>query len=319
MRPAGIQIRAEMIRPQRKLGYQIIWATLLLDAVRYDHWSGTQAEMGGPKQQPRAAARRRRGTAGSSGGGTGSVNTKAELGLQVVDYFDYLYGDPGTINDGAVKHYWWNTDQNLFNNNLSGTSGQSESFCRVRRCEVYILPRIPALAYNATTDDPDYDSNAAAMYTCNVQTPALAGHHRPSSSVAIGGALATNVQVTNVLPRIDTTWKKVFACDMQKTFQSSVIRPYYFQNNQCLFSLQLLNPVDGGPYLGLGEQSFKVRVKVVLHIDQPIMPVQKASLYVNSNNDVGTPDLDAAGAAMPTEPELSYCQMDLKQVLHRMS
>lgn len=264
------------------------------------------------KRCPKKIQRRRRG-AGQMG--TGSVNTKAELGIQVVDYFDYEYGPAGSPNEGGVKHYYWETDQNLFNNNPTATSGQDKSFCRVRRAEVYILPRIPAV----TSTDPDFASNAAAMFTCNVQTPALAGYTRPVGMVGNSVALATNTQVTNVLPRIDTTWKKVFSCDMQKTFQSGVVRPFYYNNAQCLFSMRCLEPVSGTDYQGTGNQGFRIRVKVVLHIDQPIMPVQSALLQILSNNDVGAPDTNASGnpPSFPFRPE--YCQMDLKKVSHHMS
>lgn len=275
--------------------------------------------MGKAKRCPPRRRRRQKRSSANSGGGTGSVNTKAELGIQVVDYFDYEYGAAGSATDGTVKHYWWNTDQNLFNNNLSGTSGQANSFCRVRKAEVYILPRIPQFAFNSGTLNPDFNSNASAMYTCNVQTPALAGFTRPAGQVGNSVALATNTQVTNILPRIDTFWKKVFSCDLQKTFQSGVVRPYYYNNNQCLFSLRLLEPTDGTAYQGLGNEAFKVRVKVVLQIDQPIMPVQTASFYLLSNNDVGAPDTDASGGAVPLDPAKTYCQMDLKRVLHKMS
>lgn len=246
--------------------------------------------------------------------GTGSVNTKAELGIQVVDYFNYDYGPAGSLNEGGVKNYFWDTDQNLFNNNTSGTFGQENSFCRVRKCEVYILPRIPTV----TSTDPDFGSNASAMFTCNVQTPSLAGFTRPAGSVGNSVALATNTQVTNVLPRIDTMWKKVFACDMQKTFQSGVIRPFYYGNKQCLFSMRCLDPVDGTQYLGIGNEAFKIRVKVVLHIDQPIMPVQRAKIYLLSNNNIGQPDTDASGNPPPATFRDEYVQMDLKKVSHHM-
>jgi len=246
--------------------------------------------------------------------GTGSVNTKSELGIQVVDYFNYDYGPAGSVNEGGVKNYYWDTDQNLFNNNTSGTSGQENSFCRVRKLEVYILPRIPQLNVASV----DFNTNASAMFTCNVQTPSLAGFSRPAGSVGNSVALATNTQVTNVLPRIDTTWKKVFACDMQKTFQSGVIRPFYYENKQCLFSMRCLDPVDGTQYLGIGNEAFKIRVKVVLHIDQPIMPVQRARVYVLSNNDIGSPDTDANGNPVPATFREEYVQMDLKKVSHHM-
>lgn len=246
--------------------------------------------------------------------GTGSVQTKAELGIQVVDYFNYDYGPAGSANEGGVKHYYWETNQNLFNNNLSGTTGQENSFCRVRKVDVYIMPRIPTV----TLSDPDFGSNASAMFTCNVQTPSLAGFTRPAGSVGNSVALATNTQVTNVLPRIDTCWKQVFSCNMQKTFKSGVIRPFYY-GNKCLFSMRCLDPVDGTQYLGIGNEAFKIRVKVVLHLDQPIMPVQTAQLFLLANNDVGTPDEDASGNPPPTLFKQNYVQMDLKKVRHDMS
>ena len=243
------------------------------------------------------------------------MNTKAELGIQVVDYFDYEYGPAGSATEGGVKHYYWETSQNLFNNNPTATSGQDKSFCRVRRCEVYILPRIPQV----TQTNPDFNSNASAMFTCNVQTPALAGFDRPFSAISNTIALATNTQVTNVLPRIDTTWKKVFSCDMQKTFQSGVIRPYYFENAQCLFSLRCVEPVSGTDYQGAGNEAFRIRVKVVMHIDQPIMPIQRALTQILSNNDVGAPDTNASGNPPSLPFRAEYCQMDLKKVNHYMS
>lgn len=263
------------------------------------------------RKQPRRRQRRAGGQMG-----TGSVNTKSELGIQVVDYFNYDYGPAGSLNEGGVKHYYWDVNQNLFNNNSLATSGQDNSFNRVRKLEVYILPRIPTIG--TATTDPNFNSNASAMFTANMQVPALAGYSRPAGFVGNSVALATNTQVTNILPRIDTTWKKIFACDMQKTFQSGVVRPYYYGNAQCLFSMRCLDPVDGTQYLGIGNEAFKIRVKVVLHIDQPIMPVQRASIYLLSNNDVGAPDTDASGNPPPTTFREEYVQMDLKRVLHNM-
>lgn len=257
-------------------------------------------------------SRMARGSRRSAGSKTGAVTSKSELGIQVTDFFDYEYGAAGSAQEGNVKHYYWDVNQNLFNNNITGTSGQENSFCRVRRCEVFVLPR---RNINPIQTDPAFNSNASAMYTVNVQTPSLAGYSRPSIGTSI--ALATNNQVTNILPQVDTFWKKVYGCDLQKTFQSGVIRPYYYGNLQCLFSLRLLDPTDGMDYAGVGNEAFKVRVKVVLHIDQPIMPVQKAIFTVLSNNDVGEPDADAASGAGP-EAKASYCQMDLKSVRHNM-
>lgn len=265
----------------------------------------------GQKQMRRPRARRP-GSRRSTGPSTGAVTTKSELGIQVTDFFDYEYGATGTAQEGNVKHYYWDVNQNLFNNNVNGTSGQENSFCRVRRVEVFVLPR---RNINPIQTDPNFNSNASAMYTCNVQTPALAGYTRPTAGTSI--ALATNTQVTNILPQVDTFWKRVFACDLQKTFQSGVVRPYYYGNLQCLFSLRLLDPTDGLDYAGVGNEAFKVRIKVVLHIDQPIMPVQRALFTVLSNNDVGQPDLSADGK--PPDATEEYCQMDIKSILNHFS
>lgn len=259
---------------------------------------------------------RRRQRNGMSQMGTGSVNTKAELGLQVVDYFDYEYGSAGSKEEGGSKHYYWNVSQNLFANNQDSIGGSDATFCRVRKYEVYILPRIP----NIGSANPATDSNASAMFTCNVRAPGLAGFTRPMSLVGNTVALATNTQTTNVLPRIDTTWKKVFACDVQKTFQSGTIRPYYVGNNQCLFSMRCLDPATGEAYRGVGDEGFKIRVKVVLHIDQPILPLQSASLWLLSNDDIANPDIPLNPVGnIPVSPPLTYVQMDLKKVSHHMS
>lgn len=239
------------------------------------------------------------------GGGTGSITTKAELGIQCVDFFDYNYQGVG----GGVKHYFWDCNQNLFNNNTSGTSGQENSFCRVRKVEVYALPR---KGLNNTV--VGLDSNSAGMYTTNVQTPALT---YSTAAAPTTTALATNTQVTNVLPQVDTMWKKVFTCDMQKTFQSGVVRPYYVKDQQCLFSLRLLDPVTGTDIDGVGSDTVNIKIKVVVHIDQPIMPIQKAERAIVSNNDVGDPAADAAGN--PPVPGSKYMQMDLKRVMHSFS
>lgn len=262
-------------------------------------------------KRSRGAGRQAGPRSRTSGSRTGAVTTKAELGIQVVDFFDYTYGSAGTATQGNVKHYFWNVDQNLFNNNLNGTNGQENSFCRIRRFEVYALP-----ARNLTS--PTLGKNSEEMYTCNVQAPSLAGFTRPGGAVGSSLALGTNVQVTNILPQIDTFWKKVFSCDMQKTFQSGVIRPYYIENNQCLFSLRLLDPSTGTDFGGAGSENITIKIKVVIHIDQPIMPVQQARKYILSNFDVGRPDVAADGSSVPSEPAEEYVQMDLKSVKHCM-
>lgn len=250
-----------------------------------------------------------------AGASTGAVTSKAELGIQVTDFFDYSYGAPGSITYGNVKHYYWECDQNLFNNNPSAVGLSDRSFCRVRRCEVYVLPR-RNLGPAPSAADPA--TNASAMFTCNVSTPSLAGYTRPFAAVGNSVALATNNQVTNILPQIDTFWKKVYSCDMQKTFQSGVIRPYFYGNRQCLFSLRLLDPTDGLDYAGIGNEALQVRVKVVLHLDQPILPIQKARLGIVSNFQEGNPSVNGDGGDPPTELTDEYVQMDLKSVKHTM-
>jgi hypothetical protein len=244
------------------------------------------------------------------------VTSKAELGIQVVDFFDYKYGAAGSFDYGNVKHYYWETDQNLFDNNQSASQGQANSFCRVRKVEVYVLPR---RNFDQSAPSPDYTSNASAMFTCNMQTPALSGFTRPAAEVGSSVALATNNQVTNILPQIDTFWKKVYTCDMQKTFQSGVIRPYYYGNRQCLFSMRMLDPTNGTDYAGIGNELLQVRVKVVLHIDQPIMPIQRARLNILSNFNPGRPDVDGDGGAPVVVVPPEYVQMDIKRVLHKFS
>lgn len=238
---------------------------------------------------------------------TGSVTTKHELGLQIVDFFDYEYGDPGSSTAGGIKHYYFDTSQNLFNNNATGSSGQDSSFCRVRRVEVYALPRV-----NPQESAGVALSNSGAMYTANVQTPALSTGAQLGVSVL---PLAVNTQVTNILPQIDTFWKRIYACNMQRTFQSSVVTPYYFNNLQCLFSLQLLDPPTGTALGGIGNSLVKVRIKVVIHVDQPIMPIQKVNKTVLSNDDIGNPTLSASGGSPSATAE--YAQIDLRRTLDK--
>lgn len=257
-----------------------------------------------PKPRPRRRAGRRRNV----GASTGAVTTKHELGLQIVDFFDYQYGDAGTATAGGIKHYYFDTNQNLFNNNTSGTSGQEQSFCRVRKVELYVLPRT-----NAQEGAGIQLNNAAAMYTANVQTPALSTGAQLGVSVQ---PLAVNTQVTNILPQIDTFWKKVYQCNMQKTFQSAVITPYYFNNLQCLFSLQLIDPPTGTALGGINNSLVKVRCKVVIHVDQPIMPIQTVSKTILSNDDLGNPTLAANGASPSATQE--YAQIDLKRAQDSM-
>ena len=252
-----------------------------------------------------AAKCRHRGSRRSGGSNTGSVTTKRELGIKVTDFFDYDYGAGGT--GGACKHYFWNISQNLFNNNTTGLTDPSvETCCRIRRAEVYILPR-KGIGTDIT--------NAQAMYTVNMQVPGLAGFSRPVGQVGTSGILATNTQVTNVLPQVDTMWKKVLTCNYDQTFKSGVVRPFYYNNAQCLFSMRLLDPKDGGNLDGTGSESVRVRVKVVLHVDQPILPIQTASKILYSNGTMDDPGFPNAQGDPPPKPVIEYVQMDLSRVL----
>lgn len=235
---------------------------------------------------------------------TGAVTTKHEVAIQIVDFFDYTTGSTGNVTS-----YWWENNQNLFNNNLGGFADQTETFCRVRSLEVYALPR-RGIDVNVAGIN-----NAAAMYTVNCQTPGLA--NGTAGLTALPPAQATNTQVTNVLPQFDTKWKKVFACNLQKTFQSSVIRPFTDGFRQCLFQLSILDPTSGEPIDGQGSETVSIRVKVVLHIDQPIAPVQQARFTTYKQNDLTTPQLNLDGVELPAiQP--AYCQMDVKRVIDYM-
>jgi len=255
-------------------------------------------------------------------GGNGSVNTKHELGLQVVDYFDYQTAEAGTGNvPQYVSNYFWNTDQNLIDTNPSATGGQDSTFCRVRKVCVWIMPQVAdTRVKGAVTTFAGSRSNAEAMYTVNCQVPAY------SALGAFGTkAFATNVQVTNVLPTINPRWKKVLTCDLQKTFQSGVMLPVFTGTNQtladqCLFQLSIVDPTTGEPYQtgDIGAPDQGIRVKVVMSVDQPIASVGAASFALFKNEDFSTPFTPQNGSAYPGT-SLQYAQIDLKKTLDNMS
>jgi len=234
---------------------------------------------------------------------TGSKTSRHELGLRITDFFNYDYGAGGA--DGFCKHYFWDISQNLFNNNTSGlTNVDASSFCRVRRVRVYIQPQ---QGVNPTTSLPQ--GNASAAYTVNVQTPAVA-----TTDAAAGATTqpvhALNVQVTNVLPQVDAKWKQVFTCDYDATFRSGDKRPFYYKDAQCLFSLQLIDPVDGGKYQS-GSESLRVLCKVVIDVDQPVLPIQQAITQVYSNDDYYQPAFPVTQGGPAPKPVSNYAQMDL--------
>jgi len=254
------------------------------------------------------------------GGGTGSVTTKRELGLTVTDYFDYTTEDAtaGGIPQ-FVTNYYWDIGQNLFDN--SGTSpppgGQENTFCRVRRVDVWVLPTCRTFEPRQGQGDPI--NNAQAAFTVNCQTPGM-GQQFNAINPLVAVAYATNTQVTNVLPRIDTKWKKVFSCDLQKTFQSGAVRPVFvptLPTNQCIFQMSIVNQTDGTPYL-VGDDQQPIRVKVQLTLDQPISTRQNASLAVWRNEEFALPYVEQNGAAFPGTSD-QYVQIDLKSVRDNFS
>ena len=167
-----------------------------------------------------------------------------------------------------------------------------------------------ALPISGTEPDAGVN-NARSMFTVNCQVPGTTQQASAVSTLGTG-AFATNTQVTNVLPRIDTCWKKVLTADLQKTFQSGVVRPVFAltdATNQCLFQMSIVNPLDGTPYMA-GDNAPPVRVKVRLSIDQPISTVQNAELVVFRNEEFSTPSTDQNGAAYPGTSS-HYVQMNI--------
>jgi hypothetical protein len=245
------------------------------------------------------------------GGGTGSITTKKELGIKVTDFFDYSTEDStaGGVPQ-FVSNYYWNIGQNLFANG-SAPGGQSSTFCRVRKVDVWVLPTCREFAATGNFEGPN---NAQSAFTVNCQVPAFGQAYNTDL------AFATDTQVTNVLPRIDTKWKKVFSCDLQKTFQSGVVRPVYVRDrptNQCVFQMSIVNQTDGTPYL-TGSDQPPIRVKVQLHIDNPIATTQSASLVVWRNEQFDFPYIEQNGASYPGATS-QYVQMDLMSVRDNFS
>lgn len=253
------------------------------------------------------------GKMGNNGGGTGSVTTKRELGLVVTDFFDYTNDYAAVGVDQFVNSYIWDIAQNLFDTTGSApVAGSDQTFCRVRKVEVWVLPQSRTFAGAASVN------NANSMYTVNVQVPGTSNQFVSSSATA--QAFATNTQVTNVLPMIDTKWKKVLTADMQKTFQSGVIRPVFAASgitNQCLFSMSIVNPTSGLPYQE-GDDVPPIRVKVKLTIDQPIGTINAAKLAVYRNEEFALPFTGQNGPDF-VDTSLQYVQIDLRSVRDNMS
>jgi hypothetical protein len=244
---------------------------------------------------------------GNHGGGTGSVTNNTEVGITVTDFFDY---QPFLASAGGaaqyVANYFWETDQNLFDN-----GGQTDrTFCRVRSLEVYVLP---LKGFSIVGTEPN-QTNATGMITVNCQTPGVG----VGSGTSVK-ATATDTQVTNVTPQFDSVWKKVFSCNLQKTFESAVIRPFFEGTAQCLFSLEVVDPTTGETYLSGSEDGGNqpIRFKVVLKVDQPVTPYQQAKIRVFQNEDFALPSTPQNGAAY-TAPTLDYLQMRINGAKNTM-
>jgi len=261
------------------------------------------------------------------GGGTGSVTTNTELGLKVVDFFDYNVTDAtGGGVAQTVTNYFWDCNQNLFGNGTSESpfTDNDRTWCRVRSLEVYV---IPAKGFEIGAGQGPNTNNAQGMFTVQAQVP---GTSPTSDTLSPTGnvALATDTQVTNILPQIDTFWKKVLHCDLQKTFQSGVVRPYFVRGSdtalapgaidQCLFQMSVVDPTDGSAYLSdSGSENLQIRVKVVLHVDQPIATVQNAKLAVFKNETFIAPAINQNGPQYPGTTE-QYVQTNLERVRNNM-
>lgn len=252
----------------------------------------------------------------ANGSSTGSVTTHTELGLKVTDFFDYGVTDSaGSGVAQSVTNYFWKVDQNLFENGTSvGPFTDNErTFCRPRKLEVYVLP---AKGFEIGAGSGPNTNNAAGMYTVQAQVPGVQDMRGASTR-----ALATDTQVTNVLPQIDTFWKKVLTCDFQKTFKSGVIRPFFdttgvANDAMCLFQMSVVNPTTGSTYLAPDDDTnLQIRVKVVIHIDQPIATIQNASLAVFRNETFLFPSTAQNGDPFDAPVE-SYVQTDLSRVLN---
>ena len=259
--------------------------------------------------------------AGMNGGGasTGGITTHTELGLKVTDFFDYqVIDDGGSGVPQTVTNYLWSVDQNLFENGTSSLpfTDNERTFCRPRKLEVYVLPA-KGFSLGAQSGSTPNQNNAEGMYTVQCQVPGVPQDNLSGNNTR---ALAANTQVTNVLPQIDTFWKKVLTCDLQKTFQSGVMRPYFDSSgvdasSMCLFQMSVLDSTSGSTYFkpGTQESPFSIRVKVVVHVDQPIATIQNAKLAVFRNETFLFPTTSQNGQVYPGTAE-SYVQTDLMKV-----
>jgi hypothetical protein len=243
------------------------------------------------------------------------------------DYFDYrTRGVDASGIPQFVNHYWWRNAQNLFNTAPNQAGTQTDTFARVRKVEVWVLPQGRGFQPDPTAGIVA-KSNAQQMYTVNCQVPAR-GNQQYTGGVTQTLAYASNTQVTNVLPQYDTKWKKVLTCDLQKTFKSGVMRPYFgranpdpavnYESDQCLFSMSVVDPTSGLPYLEFPESDSPLRVRVRLSLDHPIATFNRAQLTIFRNEEFGFPYLGQ------NDPDYSgtrdnYVQIDLAGARDYMS
>lgn len=263
---------------------------------------------------------------GSGTGGTGSTTTRTELGVTITDFFDYTGGYDLLSNvpvANPVYSYFWDCNQNLFQSEsvIEDPTKSTDTFNRVRKLMVYVMPTV-GIGPSATA--PDARTNADQMFTVNCQVPALTMQKEDDS---LGKPiLATNTRVTNVLPSINPRWHKVFSCDLQKTFQSGVARPFFALDgnlapsggryDQCLFQMSVCQPATGDNfYFKPGVYENAIKVKVVLHIDQPVQPYNQAHLRVWSTTTFARPNADHITDSSPPAStsydgtKEQYCQI----------
>jgi hypothetical protein len=253
---------------------------------------------------------------------TGAVTTKKELGICITDFFEYGVGDPSGVPQ-FVTNYFWEINQNLFQNNTTFPSDLGEdTWCRVRSVKVWVLP---LKGFNSVGGNPaSATSNTDAVFTVNCQVPGVSFEPAPGSAPStIDRAFAMNTQVTNCLPQIDTHWKQVLSCNLQKTYKSGVARPFIQpfgaqarSQAQCVFQMSIVDPDTGKPYIQ--DDNLTIKVKVQLMIDQPIATLQQAGIKVFRNEEFTSPALEQNGAAY-SPPLPSYVQMNLRSVMDHMS
>lgn len=248
---------------------------------------------------------------------TGSVTTKHELGLQIVDFFGYQSAAPSGVAQ-YVHHYYWDVGQNLFQNGAP-LAGEAQTYCRPRKLHVYVLPQ--ARGIGARFDS--IRTNDQQTFTVNVQVPGISTSLDASAAPLEPKAYALNTQVTNVLPQFDAKWKKVMTCDYNKTFKSGIARPVFGRpaagavgnrTDQLMFSMSIVSPSFGEPYQtgNFDAPDPDILVKVVLEVDQPIQIVSQASLGVYRNEEFTLPSTGQSEGDFQGTRE-SYVQLDLKR------